>query len=76
VSPQRIVDTLIVHTQFTPLALARGATESWSLTVFQASVLAHGDGQGIAEEPQRAVVDRQVRRESAEAGTSSFLATS
>jgi regulator of sigma E protease len=78
VSPQRIADpSLIVHTQFTPLAaLARGATESWSLTVFQARLFWRMVmGKVSLKNLSGPLSIAKYAAESAEAGTSSFLAT-
>ncbi len=78
VSPQRISDpSLIVHTEFTPLAaLARGATESWSLTVFQARLFWRMVmGKVSLKNLSGPLSIAKYAGESAEAGTSSFLAT-
>ena len=58
-------------------ALARGADGGLEPHgVPGATVLAHGDGQGVAEEPERAVVDRPVRRRvGRRPAPASFLAT-
>jgi len=78
VSPQRISDgALIVHTQFTPLAaLARGASESWNLTVFQARLFWRMVmGKVSLKNLSGPLSIAQYAGESAEAGASSFLST-
>jgi regulator of sigma E protease len=78
VSPQRISDSaLIVHTQFTPLAaLARGATESWNLTLFQARLFWRMVlGKVSLKNLSGPLSIAQYAGESAEAGASSFLST-
>ena len=79
VSPQqRILDpALIVHTKFTPLAaLARGGTESWNLTVFQARMFWRMVmGTVSLKNLSGPLAIAKYAGESATAGTSSFLET-
>ena len=78
VAPARLTDnSLIVHTQFTPLAaLARGATESWSLTVFQARLFWRMVlGKVSLKNLSGPLSIAEYAGESAQAGASSFLST-